>query len=116
MLFESLRGESDLAAAGEVIILEYETYRCVLTHPRLFDQTPPPALCDFENLAKRTADAPLAIPRALPAQVRPQTVARYDDTPVYPRKRSYPPFLVSRLIFFLYNAPECITLCSVVGD
>ncbi|KAI7788087.1 hypothetical protein LA080_013394 [Diaporthe eres] len=42
----------------------------------LFDQTPPPALSDFENLAKRTADAPLAIPRALPAQLRPQTVAR----------------------------------------
>ncbi|KAG6365785.1 hypothetical protein INS49_007396 [Diaporthe citri] len=50
----------------------------------MFDQTPPPPLSDFENLAKRTADAPLAIPRALPAQVRPQKVSRYDDTPVYP--------------------------------
>lgn len=88
MSFESLREESDPAAAGESIFLKYGKHRCVLIHPRLFDQTPPPPLSDFENLAKRTADAPLAIPRALPAQVRPQTVARYDDTPVYPRKHN----------------------------
>ncbi|KAK2605678.1 hypothetical protein N8I77_008500 [Diaporthe amygdali] len=50
----------------------------------LFDQTPPPPLSDFENLAKRTADTPLAVPKSLPAQVRPQKIHRYDDTPVYP--------------------------------
>lgn len=69
----------------------------MLTRPRLYDQTPPPPLSDFEKLAKRTADGLLAIPHALPAQVKPQTVARYDDTPVYPRKHNSSDFRSHRL-------------------
>ncbi|POS71601.1 hypothetical protein DHEL01_v210007 [Diaporthe helianthi] len=50
----------------------------------LFDQAPPAPLADFDNLARRTADAPLAVPKTLPAQAKPQNVRRYDETPVYP--------------------------------
>lgn len=56
----------------------------MLTRLRLYDQAPPAPLADFENLAKRTADSPLAIPKALPAQESPQDVTRFDETPVYP--------------------------------
>lgn len=83
MSFEYLREGKDLAAVGESMYLRDRTWGSVLIRPRLFDQTPPPPLSDFETLAARTADAPLNIPRALPAQVRSQQVTRYDDTPVY---------------------------------
>jgi hypothetical protein len=79
-----LRGGSDPAAAGKSTVLRFQKKRRVLIRLRLFDKTPPAPLSDFENLARRTADAPLAIPGALPAQVRPQNIPRYDDTPVYP--------------------------------
>lgn len=86
----------------------------MLSRSRLFDQTPPPPLSDFENLAKRTADAPLAIPRALPAQVRSQTVSRYDDTPVYPRKHIC--FAITIFICCVCNVPECTITGFVAGD
>jgi len=51
---------------------------------RIGDTTRPPTLSDFDALAERTADPPLPIPTALPAQTPKVSVPRYTESSVYP--------------------------------
>lgn len=51
---------------------------------RIGDSNAPSTLRDIDSLAARTADAPLAIPTTLPAQVPKDATERYTDSSVYP--------------------------------
>jgi cation diffusion facilitator CzcD-associated flavoprotein CzcO len=51
---------------------------------RIGDVSPPPSLSDFASLASRTADAPLAVPAALPAQTPKSDQPRFTESSVYP--------------------------------
>ncbi|PLN75175.1 FAD/NAD(P)-binding domain-containing protein [Aspergillus taichungensis] len=48
------------------------------------DSSRPPTLSNFESLAKRTADAPLAIPKRLPAQTPKTDQPRFAESSIYP--------------------------------
>ncbi|KAI0128684.1 hypothetical protein BJ170DRAFT_341175 [Xylariales sp. AK1849] len=45
---------------------------------------PPPPISDFEVLASRTADPPLAVPEDLPAQTTKSPQSRFSESSVYP--------------------------------
>ncbi|KAK1246241.1 hypothetical protein MKX08_000043 [Trichoderma sp. CBMAI-0020] len=48
------------------------------------DASSPPTLSNFESLAARTADAPIPIPKTLPAQTPPSDQPRFSESSVYP--------------------------------
>ncbi|PGH02231.1 hypothetical protein AJ79_07680 [Helicocarpus griseus UAMH5409] len=52
------------------------------------DEEPPKELSDFERLANRTADEPIAAPESLPAYTPKSSRHRFADTSVYPNLES----------------------------
>ncbi|KAL7920257.1 hypothetical protein ACQKWADRAFT_322312 [Trichoderma austrokoningii] len=52
--------------------------------PGGYDASHPPTLSNFESLAARTADAPLPIPKTIPAQTYRSGQPRFSESSVYP--------------------------------
>lgn len=51
---------------------------------RIGDSEPPPLVSDLPSLAKRAADAPLAVPQSFPATTPKSGQVRFTDSSIYP--------------------------------